>query len=67
MALLLAIEMLVAMALVHAPRGWYVVGPGQGGVEFVVVLIAGLLTLLLAGPGLAALDRVRRVRSIGEA
>lgn len=66
-AVLLAMEMAVAMALVHAPHGWYVVGPGQGGVAFNVVLIAGLLMLILGGPGLASVDRVRRRRSIGEA
>lgn len=56
LASLFSIEMLVALLLVHLPNGWYVVGPGQGGVEFNVLLIAGLLTLLLVGAGSPALD-----------
>lgn len=60
-ALLFAIEMVFAMALVHAANGWYVIGPGQGGVEFNVILIAALLALALAGPGAWALgNRWRR-------
>lgn len=55
-ALLLGFHMLMGIVLVHAQNGWYVVGPGQGGVEFNVVLIAGLAALMLAGPGAAALD-----------
>lgn len=66
-ALLLAIEMVVAIVLVHAPNGWYVVGPGQGGAEFNTLLVAGLLTLVFAGAGLAAVDRARGGRGIGEA
>ncbi len=58
-ALLLCIEMAVGIVLVHAPEGWYVIGPGTGGVEFNVLLIASLLVLVFAGPGLAAIDRLR--------
>lgn len=58
-ALLLSIEMAVGIVLVHAPEGWYVIGPGTGGVEFNVLLIASLMTLVFAGPGLAAIDRLR--------
>lgn len=55
-SLLLAFHMLVGIILVHAPNGFYVIGPGQGGIEFNLVLIAGLLALVFAGPGMAALD-----------
>lgn len=58
-ALLLIVHMALGIVLVHAPNGWYVVGPSTGGVEFNVLIIAGLLTLVLAGPGLAAVDRLR--------
>lgn len=50
-ALLLAIHMLVGIVLVHAPMGFYVIGPGQGGMEFNLILIAALVTLALQGPG----------------
>ena len=53
---LLIIHMLVGILLVHLPEGWFVVGPGTGGAEFSVLLIAGLLTLILTGPGRPALD-----------
>lgn len=59
-SLLLSFHMLMGIFLVHLSAGWYVIG-GQaqhppGGAEFNVLLIAGLLTLVLAGPGAAALD-----------
>lgn len=53
-ALLLAIEMVVAILLVHWPRGWYA---GEGGMELNVLLIAALVTLALAGPGAWSLGR----------
>ena len=55
-SLLLSFHMLVGIVLVHAPNGFYVVGPGQGGLEFNLLLIAALLGLVLVGPGMAALD-----------
>jgi putative oxidoreductase len=55
-SLLLSFHMLMGIFLVHLANGWYVIGPGSGGAEFNVLLIAGLLTLVLAGPGAAALD-----------
>lgn len=55
-ALLLAFHMLVGIVLVHAPNGFYVIGPGQDGIEFSLLLVAGLLGLVFAGPGMAALD-----------
>lgn len=55
-SLLFCIHMLTGIVLVHAANGFYVIGPGQGGIEFNLLLIAGLLALILAGPGMAALD-----------
>lgn len=58
-SLLFCVHMLLGIVLVHAPNGFWVVGPGQGGVEFNLVLVAGLLALIFAGPGLASLDARR--------
>ncbi|MEJ2547087.1 MAG: DoxX family protein [Gemmatimonadota bacterium] len=56
-SLLLTLTMLAGIILVHAPNGWYVIGPqANGGVEFNVALIAGLLMLIFGGPGLASMD-----------
>ena len=55
-ALLLAAHMLAGIFLVHLANGFYVVGPGQGGIEFNLLLVAGMLVLLLAGSGIAALE-----------
>lgn len=56
---LLGFHMLMGIILVHAGNGFYVVGPGQGGVEFNLLIIAGLLVMILAGPGKAAVDARR--------
>ena len=53
-AALLAIDMAVAILLVHVRQGFFV----PMGVEFVMTLFAGLVALLLAGPGALALDNV---------
>lgn len=66
LAVLLSLHMLTGIVLVHAANGFYVVGPGQGGVEFSLLLIASLLALILAGPGLAAVD-ARRGAEVREA
>jgi putative oxidoreductase len=58
-ALLLAIHMLGGIVLVHAPNGFYVIGPGSGGIEFNLIMIASLLMLVFGGPGLAAIDSRR--------
>lgn len=63
-ALLLAFHMLMGIILVHSANGFYVVGPGQGGIEFSLVLIAGLAVMVLAGPGMAALDNRSRGGSV---
>lgn len=57
-ALLLAAHMVAGIFLVHLPNGFFVVGPGQGGYEFNLLLIAGLLTLVLAGSGIATIRSI---------
>ncbi|CAN5864359.1 DoxX family protein [soil metagenome] len=52
-AALLAVDMLVAMATVHLPNGFFVDG---GGVEFVLTLLAVTLFFTLSGAGPLALD-----------
>lgn len=63
-AVLLALHMFAGIVLVHGGNGWYVVGPGQGGTEFNVVLIAGLLALILTGEGPSLFGGMRRRASI---
>jgi putative oxidoreductase len=55
-ALLLTAHMLTGIILVHAANGFYVVGAGQGGIEFNLLLGASLLAMVFCGPGLAAID-----------
>lgn len=56
LSILLIVHMLTGIFLVHLPQGFYVIGPGQGGMELNLLLIAALLTLILAGPGRPAVD-----------
>ena len=42
-ALLHAFILSIGMVLVHLPFGWFVVGAGRNGMEYSVLLIAGLL------------------------
>ena len=58
-SLLLVIEMMTGIVLVHAPNGFYVIGPGAGGVEFNLLLVASLLVMMFCGAGLAAIDNRR--------
>ena len=55
-ALLLTAHMLTGLVLVHASNGFYVIGPGSGGIEFNLILAASLLAMVFCGPGLAAID-----------
>jgi putative oxidoreductase len=55
-ALLLTAHMLAGIVLVHAANGFYVLGPGSGGIEFNLLLAAAAMMLVFGGPGLAALD-----------
>ena len=41
--LLLSTIYLVGIVMVHAPSGWFVVGPGRNGAEYSVLLIVALL------------------------
>jgi putative oxidoreductase len=52
-AALLAVEMLGALFLVHAPAGMFV---EKGGMELVLALAAGAAAIALVGPGRASLD-----------
>ena len=53
-AILLAINMAVAIMKVHLPHGFFL----PGGYEFAFTLFAANVALALAGPGAAALDSV---------
>ena len=52
-AILLALDMLVAILTVHLPNGFFV---NDGGYEFPLVLLASCAALAVAGSGEAALD-----------
>jgi len=53
--LALAIDMLVALLTVHLPNGFFV---GDGGYEFVLLLLIANLALLFLGSGALALDNL---------
>ena len=53
-AILLAIDMIVALFLVHVSAGFWV---GEGGYEFVALLGAAALGIALTGAGSLSLDR----------
>ena len=57
-SLAIAGSMLVAMALVHGPRGFWV---SNGGYEFNLSILAAVTTIALAGPGAYSLDAVLRL------
>ena len=54
-AIPLAIDMLVALLTVHLPAGFFV---QNGGYEFVLLLLAANIALLLGGSGAFALDNL---------
>lgn len=56
-AILLAIEMAVAVGKVHLHNGLF---SARGGFEFPLTLLAACIALALAGPGSPALDRFSR-------
>jgi putative oxidoreductase len=51
-ALLIAIDMVVAILKVHLPHGFF----GPGGFEYPLTLLAANLALLVSGPGAAAME-----------
>jgi putative oxidoreductase len=59
-AVLLAVDMLVATLTVHLPNGFFV---SAGGYEFTLVLLAASVALAVAGPGEAALDKALATRT----
>lgn len=59
-AILLAVDMLVAILTVHLPNGFFA---NEGGYEFPLVLLAACTALAVAGAGEAALDRVLASRT----
>lgn len=62
-AILLAINMGVAIWKIHLPHGFFLnlsLEPGVGhGYEFAMVLLGGLVCLLLNGPGVVSIDGYR--------
>lgn len=64
-AVMLAIDMAVAIALVHLQAGFWV---DAGGYEFVAILGTAALAIAIAGPGRASVDaavfRGRRLRRL---
>ncbi|MFP3949425.1 MAG: DoxX family protein [Gemmatimonadota bacterium] len=65
LSVLFILHMTAGIFLVHLANGWYVIGPGQGGSEFNVLLIASLLLFILAGSGRPAVDDVISARRAG--
>jgi putative oxidoreductase len=61
-AVLLAVDMVVAGALAHLPAGFF---SQDGGFEYVLVLAAGSLAVALTGPGRYSVDAVVVRRSRG--
>jgi putative oxidoreductase len=62
-ALLLAIDMLVATLVVHLPNGFF----NPMGIEFTMILFAGTLALVMTGPGDFSLDALLAKRRRGHA
>ncbi len=54
----IAASMLVAIAVVHWPKGFWA---GKGGYEFNLTLIAGAVAVAVAGPGTYSLDNALRI------
>jgi putative oxidoreductase len=69
-ALLLSVEMVVAVALFHVRQGFFIVAipnvPLAYGFEYHVALVGGLVCLILGGPGTWALE-ARVLKAVGEA
>ena len=59
-AILIAIDMLVAILAVHLPNGFLA---SNNGIEFPLVLLSSCVALAVAGPGEAAADRALAART----
>jgi putative oxidoreductase len=46
--MLFIIELTIGITMVHFQEGWFVVGGGRNGMEYSVLLIVGLLSVLLS-------------------
>jgi len=57
-SLAIAASMLVAIALVHWPRGFWTT---KGGYEFNLSILAGIAAIALVGPGAYSLDAALRI------
>ena len=57
--LAIAGAMLVAIALVHWPKGFW---NGKGGYEFNLSILAAIVAIALTGPGAYSLDALLRIR-----
>ena len=62
-SLAIAGAMLVAIALVHWPRGFW---STKGGYEFNLSILAAIAAIALTGPGAYSLDAVLRIRFLPE-
>ena len=54
-SILLSVDMLVAILLVHLPRGFLA---SNGGYEFALIILSGLVTLAMLGSGKLSLQKV---------
>jgi putative oxidoreductase len=44
------VNLTMGIILVHRHSGWFVVGGGQNGMEYSVLLVAGMVAMVIAGP-----------------
>ena len=57
-AVLMTINMLVALVVVHAPYGFDITnGNGSGGIEYALLLVFASAALVFSGPGRLSLER----------
>jgi putative oxidoreductase len=61
-AVLLAIDMLVALIAVHMKNGFF---SSKGGVEFPLLLLVAAINLILAGAGALGVDTIRKRKTAG--